>query len=200
MTDLLYPAEPEFEDWTPPAEPKEYFEAGFDIETVGLNADYGVILCVCIKPMEKPTITFRLDDFEDRGDDFDKEMLIEVTNTLNQCARLYGWNSTRYDCNWLRGRRLTVGLSNMACSFRHTDLLYPARRLGYHDAKLETLMRQFSRTEKYDVRPAEWLKAFRGNKASMDRIVRHCQQDVAGMEDVYKYLFPQVAGWTQVVI
>lgn len=183
-----------------PELPRRFGLVGLDIETFGLNSDFGVILVICLKPLGEKIDIFRLDDYKNWQARKDYQLLVDVSDYLNQCTNVFGWNSTRYDVAWLRGRRLALGLAKNPVAFRHSDLMVQGRKLAFHNARLETLMQMLSHEEKHDVRPSRWLDALLGERSAMDEIVKHCVNDVEGMEDVYQYLGHQIATWTQVVI
>jgi len=58
--------------------------AMFDIETSNLNADYGILLCAVIKPLEKKPIALRLDETKrykvDKADD--SELVEQIRKEL----------------------------------------------------------------------------------------------------------------------
>lgn len=189
------------DDVIPPASHR-YYEVGFDIETTNLKGNFGMVLAAVVKPVGGAPIILRLDDpkYKDRKPWEDKPLLEDLGVILEDCARVFGWYSSRFDVPFLRTRRVLSGVKGTV-SFRHADLIYPSRgNFKFHNNRLETLMNMFSTVKKTDIVPEDWRRAQFMDRRSMNRVVEHCVADVCGMEDVYLRLGPFVQTWSRQTI
>lgn len=193
-------ADPEF-DLTIP-EPKKYRELGLDIESTQLKADFGMVLCACLKPVGEAPIILRLDDkrYAGRSQWDDTPLIRDLVDILSDCAKTYGWYSAPFDVRFIRTRKMLAGMTDLV-AFRHADLIKTSRsNFLFHNNRLETLINNLSRHRKTDIHPEYWRRAAFCDKPSMDKVVEHCVADVCGMEDVYLRLEPYIQTWQSVVL
>jgi uncharacterized protein YprB with RNaseH-like and TPR domain len=179
-----------------------YGDVGFDIETTNLKGNFGLVLAAVVKPLGQAPIILRLDDpkYKSRKPWEDKPLLEDLGDVLEDCARVFGWYSSRFDIPFLRTRRVLSGVKGTV-SFRHCDMIFPCRsHFKFHNNRLETLLQMFSPVKKTSIVPEDWRRAAFMDKRSMNRVVEHCVADVCGMEDVYLHLLPFLQTWSKQTI
>src|SRR6266851_4488764 len=183
--------------------PRLYREVGFDLETTNLKANFGTILCACVKPVGADPITFRLDELPGPDGLWDDSRLVtRLCELLNNCGKVFGWYSSFFDIKFLRTRKLLNSLS-MPCSFAHADLWVTARsQLALHNNRLDTWNNAFAPddAQKTPIKWETWRRAGAGDSGSIDYVVEHCEKDVESMEYSFLLLDPYIKGWKQVVL
>lgn len=171
------------------------FKVGvFDIETSNLNADYGIILCaVFLDVNDKKPIVLRWDEMGEFKKDksSDKELCLKIKNVIEEFDIIVGYNSSRFDFNFLKARLLKHGVDVLS-PVKHIDLYYTVKyKLKLHDAKLDSIAKFFgTKYQKTDVIGDMWVKALVGagtkiGKEAMDYIVEHCIYDVFVLREVF---------------
>lgn len=166
--------------------------AVWDIETTGLNADYGYVLCVCLLDIQtKKMYTIRIDDPRNPDKGSDKWVIKEAVRIMNTFDLLVGWYSSRFDHPFMNTRALLHGLNPPQKNFRR-DLWMTSRcYLKLRSNRLATVGGfLFGKTKKNAITPAYWNGAIRGEKKSLDYVVRHCELDLEETLRVYKKMLP----------
>lgn len=166
----------------------------WDIETTGLNADYGYILCVCVlEPATGKTYTVRIDDPRNPDKGSDKWVVQEAIKLLNSFQLLTGWYTTRFDWIFLNSRAIKHNLRPPDVNFRR-DLWFTSRnRLKIRSNRLAVVGEfLFGKTVKNAITPDMWNGAIRGEKKALDYVVNHCELDLKETLRVYKRLLPLI--------
>lgn len=182
--------------------PRLFREAGFDLETTNLKANFGTILCACVKPVGEEPITFRIDDLPGTAPWDDSQLIRRLCELLNSCGKVFGWYSSRFYVKFLRTRKLLNNLQ-MPCTFAHADLWVAARsQLALHNNRLDTWNRSFAPpdAQKTAIDWESWRRAGSGDSPSLDEVVDHCQRDVTSMEYSFLLLDPFIKSWKQEVV
>ncbi len=167
--------------------------ASYDIETTGLNADFGYVFCVCFKRFGGETITFRIDDKRNPDKTSDKWVIEQTIKYQNEeLDVVVSYNGLWFDSPFIKSRMLVHRLKEYPNPIYHRDL--------YHAAKSNTRFRRksllviesqlFERQTKTHMTPTIWVLAIRGLKPALDYIVDHCKKDVALTEKVYQKFMP----------
>jgi uncharacterized protein YprB with RNaseH-like and TPR domain len=175
----------------------------WDLETSDLKALMGRMFCCSFCPIvpgqpHKP-YTFRLDDPKYRGHGLtdDSKLALAVARELEQYNMIVGWNSKLFDLPFLNARLTKSKQQAALCRPQfHLDLMYYAGgcslRIG--SKKLDNVQR-FLRlsTAKTPIEWDDWSAVASGDKASMNRVVQHCEADVKVLAEAYWRLLPNVA-------
>lgn len=163
----------------------------FDLETSGLYANFGIVLCCVVKPFGhgKPSI-IRADQFSTwktkRSDD--SLITARILNELKEYDILVAHNGQYFDKQWLN----TLSLKHHAgAPIRFKKFIDPVLlsrkhlRLGRNS--LDQLIDYFEiQDKKTHIDGKFWKKAvLDGDRQSMDYICHHCVQDVKSLEKVY---------------
>lgn len=169
----------------------------FDLETSGLNGNFGIILCGCIKQFDGKVKTFRGDSYKNwekhRSNDYD--LAYDIYCELLKYDIWIAHNGVNFDVPFLRTRLMKK--NKQMCQPKIVDPVKLARRymkFGYNS--LEQVAAHFGITGKTHVLGDEWLKAsLEGDSKSLTYIVDHCIADVEILEkvaDKMNYLVPKI--------
>lgn len=169
-------------------------KVGFlDIETTGLQADYGYILCYSIKELDGDIKHRSITQEEMRSYIFDKNVVKQFLNDIKPFDRLIGFYSKdyRFDVPFLRTRALRWGLKFPEWrDYMFTDvydLSKPKLRLNHN--RLQNVCDLLGIPSKeHRLNPDIWQRAQAGSKEALDYIQTHCDEDVISLEAVYKKL------------
>jgi len=177
------------------------FERGFkkigilDIETTGLRADFGYMICVCIKTVYEnglhgPIKTLRIDDPRNKKKN-DKWLVKELIKEMATYDLLLGWNSSQFDFKFINSRCLVNGIAPAVKQHRR-DLLYVARaHFKFRNNRLVTWSGLVSgENQKTTLTPHVHLGVLQYKRWAINNIVKHCKIDVVETEKVYKVLIP----------
>ena len=170
--------------------------ACFDIETSNLNADFGLILCAVFYDVNtRETKILRWDKMQEFKKDrvSDKELCIELKNTIESYDVIIGYNTINFDMRFIRARMMKHGLSPIV-GVRHIDLYwYVKSKIKISNNKLDTVSKLLGTSErKTEVDGDKWIEALvyagtpRGRKA-MDYIVEHCVKDTIVLAEVFSW-------------
>lgn len=171
-------------------EPRVLF---FDIESTGLNATFGTILCIGFKFLgEKEVYVPTILDGKKRGNMLDDKKLVENFAKIYACCDYsVGHYSSRFDLPMIKTKLLKYGLPPLPPK-PHIDTWWIARReLKLHSNRL-VVLQDFLGVEnsKTPLKPDDWIQAAHGSKAALDYIVEHCRCDVLVLEEVFMRLRP----------
>lgn len=166
------------------------WRVGFlDIETTGLGADFGHILCACIKPSVKSSIlTLRLDDYKGYHKDLCNDLLLvkDIRAAMDEYDVLVTWNGDNFDLPFI-DTRLVVHGEKRAPLVHSIDLLPICRKkLRLNSNRLDSVAVALGLVhEKTKLQPQIWQRASHGSKVDLDYIVDHCKADVLVLEETF---------------
>jgi len=156
--------------------------AMFDIESTQLDADFGRLICACVKPLGLPPKIFSTR----KGD---VKIATRIRDELQKYDYIVTYYGTGFDMPFLTTRLLVQGQDTLGL-MRQVDMYYTSR----HYLKLasnrqaqvvKSLMRKVNRT---DVVGSIWLAATEGDKEAVQYVVDHCVADVYDLEEVFNWL------------
>lgn len=163
----------------------------FDLETSGLYANFGIILCCCVKAYEhKGIVTIRADDFPTWKQNRSDQLLIttRIVNELKQYDILVAHNGQYFDKQWINSLSMQYGFEADIRWKKFIDPVLIARRhLRLGRNTLEQLIDYFDTPHKKGhVSGRTWMAAsLNGDKKAMNEICQHCRDDVYALEPVY---------------
>ena len=103
-------------------------KAFFDIECNHLNADWGLLICACIKWSDKKTIeTFRITDHKQASLNDDRGIAKAIRDSLEEAYTIVTWYGKKFDVPYLQSRLLKWGETIMSPNISHLDLWATAR-------------------------------------------------------------------------
>lgn len=164
--------------------------ATFDIETTGLNAAFGRILCACVMTYDPQEIrTFRADEYpswrEGRRSD-DHDITAELMAYLEEFDILIAHNGVKYDLPFLRTRALQYGLPPLQPMKIVDPVLSARRQLRLQSNSLDSIAKHLDAPfQKTPLEPRVWARAMMDNDTdAMNLIVEHCIADVQVLDYV----------------
>lgn len=166
----------------------------FDLETTGLNADFGYILCGSVLNAHTGEVqTIRIDDPRNPDKNSDKWAVKEIIKMLGKFDLIVGWYSEKFDVPMLNSRAIKHRLKTLNNPYRR-DLWYTSRfKLKLRSNRLAVVGEfLFGKTVKDAITPSVWNGAIRGQKKDLDYVVHHCEKDLKETLRVYKRLLPLV--------
>ncbi len=162
--------------------------ATFDIETTGLSADFGVILCAVVKPQEGEPVVYRNDEINPDWDNKrsnDRALVKQLRDHLCEFDILIAHNGVRFDVPFIRTRLAKWRLNPMP-DIKIVDPCQLARnklRLSYNS--LDKIASYMKVNSKSPVTGDMWIRAaLDGDRRAMDYIVKHCIEDVRTLERI----------------
>lgn len=171
----------------------------FDIETTDLKALMGRILCASFYEIgsDAEPYTFRADTAPWKSKDpiDDSKLCVALRDELEKYNAVITWNGKMFDVPFLNARLARAGERLYKPQF-HIDAMYYARgtslRIG--SSRLVNVQKFFDLGEsKTEISWEQWQRAAGGNRAAMDEVVVHCEQDVKVLAQAYWRLLPQIA-------
>jgi uncharacterized protein YprB with RNaseH-like and TPR domain len=166
--------------------------ACFDLETTNLSADFGVILCACIKPAHGRMIVLRGDELcptWKRGRSNDKQLVEAIANCLKTYDILVAHNGLRFDIPFLRTRLARWGLPPFPAKKLLDPVQVARRNLRMSGNSLDRIGDLLIASKKTPVTGETWLAAaLDGSKRAMDYIVDHCRKDVLMLCELVDHL------------
>lgn len=167
-----------------------------DIEATNLKANFGVVICWCIKPNKAKKIIERcVTPKEMRAGIRDENVIRELAPAMRKFDRLvvhYG-TDRKFDLPFLRSRALRMGIDFP----KHKEIwvtdtwVIAKRKLCLSSNRLGTIADHLKvKMKKTPITTDHWLDALSGKKESLDYILDHCQRDVLILEKVYNRIWP----------
>lgn len=166
----------------------------WDIESTGLNATFGTILCIGYKWYDEDDVhVFTILDKKRGKKDMlnDKHLVEEFVKVYEQADYHISWYGDRFDVPMLKSRMIKHGLPPLAPIYS-LDLWKQVRyTFKLHSNRLVT-WQQFLQVEdeKSQIDFDAWLRAAQGDKDSLAEVVDHCRRDVLVLEEVFTKLRP----------
>jgi uncharacterized protein YprB with RNaseH-like and TPR domain len=157
--------------------------AFFDIESSHLKADFGVMLCACVKPLDEDVITL-----DGRRGSNDKELCLRLKEELEKYDILVSYYGLGFDVLFLNSRLLHYGLEPLKMKY-HIDMYGVVRKFAaLHSRRLESVSKFLGIKGKGSIEPELWVKAaYDGDKDALAKIKQHCKEDVEVLESLYEH-------------
>jgi uncharacterized protein YprB with RNaseH-like and TPR domain len=170
--------------------------AHLDLECSNLNADWGVIICGCIKWDNGKLDTFRITDYKQKDIMDDSGVCIALSEALNDADMWVSWYGARFDVPFLQARLLYHRKKPMSTHIAHVDLWRTSRyQLKLSSNRLANIERFLNLSaSKTPIDQGAWIKAIAGSKKHMNTVVKHCKEDVKMLEEAYHLLRPLTKG------
>ena len=166
-----------------------------DIETSGLKANFGRMLCACVKDWHGEVKTFSQADYPSYASrPWDDRKV--VRDTIEELSKYHIWVTyygTGFDIPFLRSRMVLASSPNRnPYEAFHVDLYYKVRNLLQlgRNSLYSAQQHLGLADKKTPLGPKIWLEAGGGSTEALDNIVEHCQQDVIVTEQLYDRFLP----------
>jgi len=165
--------------------------AFFDIEATNLDADFGRLLCACIRDIEThETTTFSCTDYKSYKKEpwDDSQLCRDIRDHLETYDIIVTWYGKMYDVKYLQSRLLIHDCRELT-KIKHIDLYFQSRgKLRLASNRLASVSKLLGIEGKTPLIPGTWVKATAGCANAMSEVVLHCQKDVEVLEGVYMKL------------
>lgn len=167
----------------------------WDIEASDLSANWGSVFCIGYQLQGEPVMVISITDFHgwEKEPWNDKRVLQAFLKVLQREdlgveVTHYG---TNYDIPYVQARMAYHGLGVFPL-LGHVDTYYIAKsKLAIKGKSLGSIAEFLHcRYKKTPLSPETWRKAGRGDRESLDYIVKHCAADVRVLRQVYEKLSP----------
>ncbi len=180
-----------------------FFKIGvLDIETTGLWADFGYVLCAVIKNLDSTNNydIFRLDEMPSYRDpekrksiDYwhrvDRELLLKIRDVYEKYDIIIHFNGRNFDIKFLNTRMLKNEIPLLP-EMKQLDIYQIAKhRLRLRSKRLDAL-KEYLEIDNLEEghRWEYWQMAGAGMKEGFDFVVDHCKRDVDRLAAVAKRL------------
>lgn len=160
----------------------------FDLETTGLTAIMGRLLCASFADAWGRVTTFRIDQTERVSKIDDRELALKIRDQLETYDVIVGHNSKLFDVSFLNARLLRWDERPLRKDLKHIDTMYLA---GIQNVKIGSRklvnIQKFSNieNEKSEVDWDTWALAGLGDKEAMEEVIDHCERDVLVLREVF---------------
>ena len=169
-----------------------------DIETTGLDASFGRVLCgvsMLFSPDE--TIIRRADQYDDWDSgrrSSDKGLVEAILLDLEKCDIVIGHNATYFDLPFLRTRALIHGLNPVHPKKIFDPVLLARKVFRFHSNSLDSISNVLGTGDvKTKLAPKVWVRAmFDGDVAALDEVVEHCIMDVRVLTEIADKMSPYI--------
>ena len=167
-----------------------------DIETTNLTALMGRVLCCSFVTLGGEPYTFRLDEkpYKGKSKIDDSRLVKAIREEWEKYDMVVAHNGRLFDIPFVNARLAKNGERPFNPHFILDTRWYlnsASMRIG--SAKLENAQKYFGLSEtKTPITWEDWQLAASHDKASMDQVVTHCEQDVLVLRELYDYVLPYV--------
>lgn len=166
----------------------------FDCETTNLNGNFGYLLCISYKFKGGKINTIKITDFPEFKKDptNDKKVVEKFAPIFEQADMVVGWYSKKFDEPYINSRLLYHNLHPLA-SVPHIDAWWTCKsRLKLNSNRLASASAFLGVEEKTPLNGRIWVQAMAGHKNAINYVVKHCEQDIVVLEQVYERLLPLI--------
>lgn len=162
----------------------------FDLESTGLTAIMGRLLCASFADSWGNIKTLRVDETKRNSAIDDRELAVSIRNYIEENTDiLCGWNSKLYDVPFLNARLLRWNERPLRKDIKHLDLMYFARgqfvRIGSSRLKNVQKFMPEVEEEKTELDWDTWALAGTGDKAALEYVVSHCEADILVLREIF---------------
>lgn len=165
----------------------------WDIESTSLNADFGTILCVGWKWLDKPKVTvIDIHKYGVEGEPWNDsgviEKFLEVYNEADYTVAHYG---SRFDLPMVVTKCVKYGLPIPPPKVLVDTWRVARNNLKLHSNRLDAIAKFLTTADqKTGILPDEWRRAMCGDRKALKYVVDHCRADVLVLEECFKVLRP----------
>jgi uncharacterized protein YprB with RNaseH-like and TPR domain len=153
-----------------------------DIEAMGLRGDYNSVLCVSIKPYGKKAYTFQITK---PGND--RNVVKEAKAALEEAQCWATYYGKGFDIKMLNTRLLRWEMDPIE-KRPHIDMYYSLKSNLLTARKSQGHLLSWLKLpeQKMTVSADDWSAVASDPKRIMPTMVKRCESDVKGLEDLYK--------------
>ena len=168
----------------------------FDIEASGLNADFGIVICVGFQEVgTNRTQVMSLLDYDEKDPIKAERLLLkDVRERLLDCDAWIAHFGKYYDVVFVNTRLLYHRLPTLPTNFPLIDTWRTAKNaMKLRNNRLITIQEFLgTRNEKNAILPEQWIRAMAGQPRAIKYIIDHCKRDIEVLVEVYLRLRPLI--------
>ncbi len=172
--------------------PKDKKVGFLDIETTNLDANFGMMLCWAIKPLNKQTVYYVISKKDFDSGQYDKEITKKLIKEIEKYDVIVTYYGTKFDIPYARTRALNHNINfPLPRTIRHIDVYYLAKnKLKLNSNRLATVSEFLKVGGKTKLDNTMWVRASIGHKKSLEYVLEHNIKDVEVLERTYLKLLP----------
>lgn len=170
--------------------------AALDIETTGLDATYGRMLCCCFKFNDEERVrTFKAVDYKD-----EPALIVDIKKAYDDLDVVVTWNGKRFDIPFINARLMirrkefpkTFGKPILDPTKIHMDLMYMSAKLRTRGNRMDGATKDLNwdGQQKVDCTGEDWIRAASGQEKFLNKIVKHCEADVRMTMELFEIYKP----------
>ena len=172
-----------------------------DIETSNLDADFGIMLCYCIKDGSSNKI---LEGVLSKKEAIhatapDKRLVEQCIKDMLKFDLIYTFYGTKFDLKFIRTRAVAMNLDfPLFGTIKHKDIYYIVKnKFKLHSNRLEVACNELlGHSNKSHFDGNIWRQAVQGDTKALGYILSHCQNDVIDLEElrnkIIDFAYPSV--------
>ena len=169
----------------------------FDIEASNFQANFGIMLCYCIKEADSNKIWERcITPSEVRNPKIlDKNVVKQLVKDLKHFDRICGFYSTKFDVPFVRTRAIYWGIDfPLFHEIYHTDVYYIVKRkFKLNSNRQQTAYNMLvGPSHKTHFGRDYWPRALAGDKEALKYVIEHCRIDVQELQELHEKVDPFV--------
>lgn len=165
----------------------------FDIEASNLKADFGIMLSYCIKEHNGKIYKGLITPQQLRSATQDRSLVKQCVADLQRFTRIVTYYGARYDLPFVRSRALYHGVDFPPLgSLYHTDLYdWVRRKMRLHNNRMQSACELLEIPSKeHRLLGGIWNRALTGDKSALRFILKHNEEDVLSLEELWERLLP----------
>lgn len=161
-----------------------------DIETDGLDADFGTMLSWCVKEKGGNTVHSVIKKEELFNLEFDERLISELIEEMSKYKILVGYYSDRFDIPYIRAKALHYGLEFPGYGDLFTwDLYFTVKsKLKISRRSLDNVCDYLRISGKTPIDKEVWRRAKYGDETALKTVLSHNKADVNITEQLHDKL------------
>lgn len=172
--------------------------AVLDIETTGLDASFGRVLCGVTQFFSPDETRIRRADQHDEWNTgrraSDAELVTAILKDVEEADIVIAHNGNQFDLPFLRTRALIHGLPPVHPKKIIDPVLLARKTFRFHSNSLDSISMVMGTSDaKTRLSPRTWVAAmFNGDKDALEEIIEHCVADVRVLCEVARRVSPYI--------
>lgn len=174
----------------------------YDIESAGVNAlkaDLGFVIVFGYKWSDESTAKVLTVDRKSLGKFSDRDLLVKVSQILNEADIAVTHYGSIFDKKFLQGRLMINHLPPITHP-KMRDTVFGLRAVtNFSSKRLKHVAKilKFRHQKKENNWPVAWFEVMQGNMKTLKALAVYCKGDVLALEELYGMLKGYVKAWKE---